>query len=104
MWFPEIFKRIQEGKGGCGGASLGANFTTFDNRTCVEKVAAETEIYFQSFLIALSNLPGNIICYLLIDRIGRRNLLGKLIIISLLNIKIDIYSCPKLTFPEKTLL
>eukprot|EP00111_Clytia_hemisphaerica_P017998 TCONS_00053279-protein len=85
MWFPEIFKRIQEGRGGCGGAThhnMGANFTTFDNRTCVEKVEAETEIYFQSFLIALSNLPGNIICYLLIDRIGRRNLLAGTMVLS----------------------
>lgn len=78
MWFPEIFKRIKEGKGGCGGnqAHAASNMTIFDNRTCVEKVAQDHDIYFQSFLIALSNLPGNIMTYLLIDRIGRRNLLG----------------------------
>ena len=78
MWFPEIFKRIKEGRGGCGSAvhAIASNITLIDNRTCIEKVAQEEGIYLQSFLIALSNLPGNILTYILIDRIGRRNLLG----------------------------
>ena len=80
MWFPEIFKRIKEGRGGCGSAvhhvsSYNMTLIT-DNRTCIEKVAQEEGVYLQSFLIALSNLPGNILTYLLIDRIGRRRLLG----------------------------
>ena len=86
MWFPEIFERIKQGKSGCGGiveqqSALGNNNTNFsivaDNRTCLERVAQENEIYFESFLIAISNLPGLLVTYLLIDRLGRRNLLGE---------------------------
>jgi len=80
MWFPEIFERIKVGKAGCGGVvphPVDANFTVVDNRTCLEIVAQENEIYFQSFLVAMSNLPGNLVTYLVIDRLGRRRLLGK---------------------------
>ena len=89
MWFPEIFKRIKEGRGGCGGNvhHLASNTTLVaDNRTCIEKVASEEGIYLQSFFIALSNLPGNILTYLLIDRIGRRRLLGLLLLFVIISI------------------
>lgn len=88
MWFPDIFERIESGVSGCGpsGTPHLSNSTIHhnprSNMTCMEKVANEHEIYFQSFLIALSNLPGNILTYLLVDRIGRRQLLAASMVLS----------------------
>jgi len=37
-----------------------------------------SEIYFESFITAASNLPGNIFTILLIDKLGRKALLGEM--------------------------
>ena len=37
-----------------------------------------SEIYFESFITAAANLPGNIFTILLIDKIGRKALLGEM--------------------------
>ena len=75
MWFPEIFRRIQNGGSTCGGGEVLLN-VTHDNKTCLQRVAADTDVYFESFLVAISNLPGNIFVILLINKVGRREILG----------------------------
>ena len=78
MWFPELFQRIQSGESQCSRSAGATNAKNpMANMTCEEKVAYNDKIYFESFLVALSNLPGNVIMILLVNRIGRRKLLGK---------------------------
>ncbi|XP_065653316.1 synaptic vesicle glycoprotein 2C-like [Hydra vulgaris] len=80
MWFPEIFQRIQQGGSSCGGE------TSFNETksiwTCSQQVEFGTAVYMESFLIALSNLPGNIITVLVINKLGRRQLLAISMVIS----------------------
>ena len=77
MWFPELFQRIQSGQSQCSRSAGPKNsFNLMANWTCEEKVARNDQIYLESFLVALSNLPGNIIMILLVNKIGRRKLLG----------------------------
>ena len=40
------------------------------------------DIYQDTFLVSASNLPGNILVSLIIDRVGRKNLLGSTLVIS----------------------
>ena len=78
MWFPELFQRIQSGESQCSRSAGSMNVNQSQaNLTCEEKVVKNRQIYFESFLVALSNLPGNIIMIILVNRIGRRRLLGK---------------------------
>ena len=78
MWFPELFQRIQSGESQCSRSAGPTNAKNpMANMTCEEKVAQNDRIYFESFLVALSNLPGNVIMILLVNRIGRRKLLGQ---------------------------
>ena len=76
MWFPEIFKRVEDGGGStCTGAKhTFHNITT--NLTCLESVAQERNLYIESFLVAISNIPGNILTVLIVNRVGRRPLMG----------------------------
>ena len=76
MWFPELFQRIQSGEAQCSRAATKVD-NPFANMTCEEKVVHNERIYFESFLVALSNLPGNIVMIILVNKIGRRKLLGK---------------------------
>lgn len=75
MWFPEIFQRIQHGGSSCGGGDIVVN-VTHSNMTCEETVASDTAVYFESFIVALSNLPGNAFTILVINKMGRRLLLA----------------------------
>ncbi len=45
---------------------------------CVYDVS--NKVYLESFLTAISNLPGNIFTFFMIDRIGRKILLGKIFV------------------------
>ena len=74
MWFPEIFQRIQQGGSSCGGGS--SLNETKSIWSCSHQVEFGTSVYMESFLIALSNLPGNIVTVLVINKLGRRQLLG----------------------------
>ena len=77
MWFPELFQRIQSGESSCGRSSHHSSILPQSNETCEEKVVHNHEVYLESFLVAISNLPGNILTILFINKIGRRRLLGK---------------------------
>ena len=74
LWFPELFSRIE--KYGGSPCSLGKVNDTNTNSTidCVYDTSAK--IYYESFLTASSNLPGNIFTILMIDKIGRKIMLG----------------------------
>jgi len=82
MWFPELFQRIQSGESQCSRSAGSINVNQSQaNLTCEEKVVKNRQIYFESFLVALSNLPGNIIMIILVNRIGRRRLLAASMVI-----------------------
>ena len=75
LWFPELFNRIE--KYGGSPCSVGpVNSTTPNNTECVYDTSSK--IYYESFLTASSNLPGNIFTILMIDKIGRKIMLGNL--------------------------
>lgn len=75
MWFPEIFQRIENGENSCGHTGNSNVNHTKSNLTCEEKVLKGTFIYYENFLVALSNLPGNIFTILLINKVGRRQMM-----------------------------
>ena len=80
MWFPEIFERIENGGSSCGGPAAAGNSTgstgMLNPEHCRNKVKNDTEVYYEAFLVAISNLPGNLATILLINKLGRRLLLG----------------------------
>eukprot|EP00794_Sanderia_malayensis_P000132 gene132-743_t len=77
MWFPELFQRIQSGESSCSRSAGHAGIhNPMANMTCEDKVVHNNKIYFESFLVALSNLPGNIIMIISVNKIGRRKLLA----------------------------
>ena len=81
MWFPEIFERIENGGSSCGGPAAAVNSTGMVyNKNCMEKVKNDTGVYYEAFLVAISNLPGNLATILLINKLGRRLLLGRIFI------------------------
>lgn len=73
MWFPELFSRMKDGGSPCDHSSI-VNQTSTNSTSCE---TTDTWVYFSGFLTALSNLPGNLLTIFLMDRIGRRQLLGK---------------------------
>lgn len=84
MWFPEIFERIENGGSSCGGPAAAGNSTAntsmLSYEECMKKVKNDTEVYYEAFLVAISNLPGNLATILLINKLGRRLLLSKIFI------------------------
>ncbi|XP_013391674.1 synaptic vesicle glycoprotein 2C-like [Lingula anatina] len=79
MWFPELFKRIElHGGSACENIGVQPNGT---NHSTHEK-GSSTEIFFDGFMTALSNLPGNLLSILLMDRVGRKFLLSSSMVIS----------------------
>ncbi|KAK2172293.1 hypothetical protein NP493_973g01033 [Ridgeia piscesae] len=73
MWFPELFKRTALSGGSVCDAPRRANHTM--PRPDCNNDSISSEIYFESFITAASNLPGNIFTILLIDKLGRKALL-----------------------------
>lgn len=47
--------------------------------SCQRELYSNNVVYLKTFLIALSNVPGALISIFCIDKIGRRNLLGKIL-------------------------
>lgn len=72
MWFPELFSRMQDG-----GSPCDHNFTHINTTMC-DPNRNDSWVYLSGFLTALSNLPGNLLTIFLMDRIGRRRLLGNI--------------------------
>lgn len=75
MWFPEIFSRVEK-YGGSLCTYPHINHTTNETETC--NGIPENWVFFEGFMTALSNLPGNILTILIMDKVGRKPLLGKI--------------------------
>ncbi|GAB1605772.1 vesicle glycoprotein 2C-like isoform X2 [Argonauta hians] len=75
MWFPSMFDKMEKNGGSvCSPVEVKpANDTSHsNNKTCQQP---DVDIYFDGFLTAASNMPGNILSVLIVDRIGRTFLL-----------------------------
>ncbi|KAM9854211.1 synaptic vesicle glycoprotein 2C isoform 2-T2 [Aulostomus maculatus] len=69
MWFPELFTRIENGGSPCANVSLPS---PLQNHSCYP---VKTAVYLEGFVIAASNLPGNIFTILMMDNTGGKTLL-----------------------------
>ncbi|XP_056307635.1 synaptic vesicle glycoprotein 2B [Danio aesculapii] len=76
MWFPELFKRAEDGGSPCANMSRAQNT---ENENCYP---VKTAVYMEGFITAASNLPGNIFTILLMDRIGGKILLSISLLVS----------------------
>uniref|UniRef100_W5L4P5 Synaptic vesicle glycoprotein 2 n=1 Tax=Astyanax mexicanus TaxID=7994 RepID=W5L4P5_ASTMX len=75
MWFPELFRRAEDGGSPCANMSQPQNLR---NESCYPVKTA----YMEGFVTAASNLPGNIFTILLMDTVGGKILLGSLLLSS----------------------
>ncbi|KAL3883756.1 hypothetical protein ACJMK2_029988 [Sinanodonta woodiana] len=82
MWFPELFNRVEKyGGSPCDRiteniSAIQTNTTTSCNRI------PDNWVFFEGFLTALSNLPGNILTIFAMDKLGRKPLLASSMVIS----------------------
>ncbi|XP_033904382.3 synaptic vesicle glycoprotein 2C [Acipenser ruthenus] len=72
MWFPELFKRIEDGGSPCANASQSSSSLQPANATCYP---VKTEVYMEGFITAAANLPGNIFTIFMMDVVGGKVLL-----------------------------
>ena len=75
MWFPELFSRVEKYGGSPCDHPPPSN--TSSNETEICQPIPENWVFFEGFMTAVSNLPGNILTIFLMDKIGRKPLLGK---------------------------
>ncbi|KAM8862013.1 synaptic vesicle glycoprotein 2C isoform 1-T1 [Synchiropus picturatus] len=80
MWFPELFARMEDGGSPCTNV---VRPSPQQNQSCYP---VKTEVYKESFIMALSNLPGNIFTILLMDSIGGKILLSGSLLVSGLSV------------------
>ncbi|XP_073687842.1 synaptic vesicle glycoprotein 2B [Garra rufa] len=80
MWFPELFKRAEDGGSSCANTSRVQRLV---NESCYP---VKTAVYMEGFVIAASNLPGNIFTILLMDRIGGKILLSVSLLVSSMSV------------------
>ncbi|XP_068578940.1 synaptic vesicle glycoprotein 2C [Cebidichthys violaceus] len=80
MWFPELFERMENGGSPCANMSLPSSLR---NQSCYP---VKTAVYMEGFIIAASNLPGNIFTIVMIDRLGGKALLSCSLLVSSLSI------------------
>uniref|UniRef100_A0A8C1IWC3 Synaptic vesicle glycoprotein 2 n=1 Tax=Cyprinus carpio TaxID=7962 RepID=A0A8C1IWC3_CYPCA len=80
MWFPELFKRAEDGGSPCTNVSRVQNS---ENESCYP---VKTAVYMEGFVTAASNLPGNIFTILLMDRIGGKILLSVSLVASSMSV------------------
>ncbi|XP_056596561.1 synaptic vesicle glycoprotein 2C [Triplophysa dalaica] len=76
MWFPELFKRMEDGGSACANTS---RIQSSANESCYP---VKTAVYMEGFITAASNLPGNILTILLMDRLGGKILLSVSLMVS----------------------
>ncbi|CAL8260736.1 unnamed protein product [Merluccius merluccius] len=76
MWFPELFKRTEDGGSPCANMS---RLPQLQNQSCYP---VNTAVYMEGFVVAASNLPGNIFTILLMDSIGGKTLLSCSLLVS----------------------
>ncbi|KAH9489157.1 Synaptic vesicle glycoprotein 2C [Bulinus truncatus] len=80
LWFPELFNRIDKYGGSICDVKLGNG--TANETTC----HAGNDVYLESFLTSISNLPGNILSIFLVERLGRKPLLASSMVLSGLSV------------------
>ncbi|XP_037622159.1 synaptic vesicle glycoprotein 2B [Sebastes umbrosus] len=80
MWFPELFERIEDGGSPCANVSLPS---PLHNQSCYP---VKTAVYMEGFIIAVSNLPGNIFTILVMNRTGGKALLSCSLLVSSLSV------------------
>ncbi|XP_054896129.1 synaptic vesicle glycoprotein 2B [Poeciliopsis prolifica] len=81
MWFPELFARIESSGGSpCVNVSVPS---ALNNQSCYP---VKTAVYMEGFIIAASNLPGNIFTILIMDSTGGKTLLSCSLIVSSLSV------------------
>ncbi|KAM4553636.1 synaptic vesicle glycoprotein 2C [Fundulus diaphanus] len=81
MWFPELFARIESSGGSpCANVSLPS---PLNNQSCYP---VKTAVYMEGFVIAASNLPGNIFTILIMDSTGGKVLLSCSLAVSSLSV------------------
>lgn len=80
MWFPELFARIEDGGSPCANVS---RLAPLQNQSCYP---VKTAVYMEGFIVAASNLPGNIFTILMMDRCGGRALLSGSLLLSSLSV------------------
>ncbi|KAL7857713.1 hypothetical protein AOLI_G00178150 [Acnodon oligacanthus] len=76
MWFPELFKRAEDGGSPCANMSQPQSQ---ENESCYP---VKTAVYMEGFVTAASNLPGNIFTILLMDIVGGKILLAGSLLVS----------------------
>ncbi|KAF7648998.1 hypothetical protein LDENG_00148750 [Lucifuga dentata] len=69
MWFPELLRRAQSGSSPCANVSIPSPDS---NQSCYPVITA---VYMEGFILAASNLPGNILTILIMDSTGGKALL-----------------------------
>ncbi|XP_043981399.1 synaptic vesicle glycoprotein 2B [Gambusia affinis] len=81
MWFPELFARVESSGGSpCANVSVPS---ALNNQSCYP---VKTAVYMEGFIIAASNLPGNIFTILIMDSTGGKTLLSCSLIVSSLSV------------------
>ncbi|XP_007546875.1 PREDICTED: synaptic vesicle glycoprotein 2B-like [Poecilia mexicana] len=81
MWFPELFARVESSGGSpCANVSMPS---ALNNQSCYP---VKTAVYMEGFIIAASNLPGNIFTILIMDSTGGKTLLSCSLIVSSLSV------------------
>ncbi|KAJ8315817.1 hypothetical protein KUTeg_007967 [Tegillarca granosa] len=89
MWFPELFSRVEK-YGGSPCESMSAKNQTAGNSTSGVCSKPEDWVFFEGFMTALSNLPGNLLTIFLMDRVGRKPLL----VLSMLASGVSVFFIP----------
>lgn len=80
MWFPELFSRVE--KYGGSPCEHGTQNNTNSNTTEVCQPIPENWVFFEGFMTAVSNLPGNVLTIFVMDRLGRKPLLAVSMVVS----------------------
>ncbi|XP_039988936.1 synaptic vesicle glycoprotein 2B [Xiphias gladius] len=80
MWFPELFARVEDGGSPCANVSLPSPLR---NQSCYP---VKTAVYVEGFVVAASNLPGNIFTILVMDSTGGKALLSCSLVVSSLSV------------------
>ena len=68
MWFPELFKRVENGGSAC---------SYFNESAVTNSTVPSDRIYVDGFYTSLSNLPGNLLTIFLMDKLSRKFLISK---------------------------
>lgn len=73
MWFPTMFDRMNSSNATsiCDGAAL----APVNNKNKCD-ISNHNKVYFETFIQAVSTIPGNLIYFLLVDVVGRKLLMG----------------------------